>query len=80
MRLMDEEGMDAADVPSAVGYHDEKYFQQIFKKRVGCTVREYQRRRQTEEREKTGEPFPKEKGKSTERIHLPGDSGAGCPI
>ncbi len=48
MRLMDEEGMDAADVPAAVGYHDEKYFQQIFKKRVGCTVREYQRRRQAE--------------------------------
>ena len=48
MRLMDEEGMDAADVLAAVGYHDEKYFQQIFKKRVGCTVREYQRRRQAE--------------------------------
>lgn len=48
MRLMDEKHMDAADVPAAVGYRDEKYFQQLFKKRVGCTLREYQRRRQGE--------------------------------
>ena len=44
MRLMDEEGMDASDVAGAVGYHDEKYFQQLFKKHVGCTLREYSRR------------------------------------
>lgn len=40
-RLMDEEKMDPADVACAVGYHDEKYFQKIFKEKAGCTVREY---------------------------------------
>lgn len=45
MRLMDEEGMDAAHVAGAVGYHDEKYFGQLFKKHVGCTLREYQMRK-----------------------------------
>lgn len=43
MRLMDEERTDAADVSAQVGYRDDKYFQQLFKKRVGCTPREYQR-------------------------------------
>ncbi|MCM1224897.1 MAG: response regulator [Lachnospiraceae bacterium] len=46
MRLMDEGQTDAADVSAEVGYRDDKYFQQIFKKRVGCTPREYQRGRQ----------------------------------
>ncbi len=40
-RLLDEGKIDLADVAAAVGYHDEKYFQQIFKKQVGCTMREY---------------------------------------
>ena len=43
MRLMDEDRTDAADVSAQVGYRDDKYFQQLFKKRVGCTPREYQR-------------------------------------
>ena len=46
MRLMDEEQTDAADVSFQVGYRDDKYFQQLFKKRVGCTPREYQRGKQ----------------------------------
>ena len=46
MRLMDEEQADAADVSFQVGYRDDKYFQQLFKKRVGCTPREYQRGKQ----------------------------------
>lgn len=45
LKLLEAEQMDVADVPGAVGYHDEKYFQQIFKKQMGCTLREYQRRR-----------------------------------
>lgn len=46
VRLIEAEEMDIADVPGAVGYHDEKYFQQIFKKYTGCTPREYRRRKQ----------------------------------
>lgn len=46
MRLMDEGQTDAADVSAEVGYRDDKYFQQLFKKRVGCTPREYQRGKQ----------------------------------
>lgn len=42
MRLMDEGQTDAADVAAEVGYRDDKYFQQLFKKRVGCTTRQYQ--------------------------------------
>ena len=45
MRLMDENGIDARDVAQAVGYQDEKYFRQLFKKYVGCSPREYQRRK-----------------------------------
>lgn len=45
MRLMDEEAMEAAHVAGAVGYRDEKYFGQLFKKYVGCTLREYQMRK-----------------------------------
>lgn len=44
VRLLEEEDMEASDVAGAVGYHDEKYFQQLFKKYTGCTPREYQRR------------------------------------
>lgn len=44
MRLIEEGQMNAADISGAVGYHDDKYFQQIFKKHVGCTVREYQKK------------------------------------
>ena len=47
MRLMDENSMDAKDVAQAVGYQDEKYFRQLFKKYVGCSPREYQRRKNT---------------------------------
>ena len=46
VRLIEAEETDIADVPGAVGYHDEKYFQQIFKKYTGCTPREYRRRKQ----------------------------------
>ena len=41
MRLLDEREILPNDIGQAVGYHDEKYFQQIFKKYAGCTVREY---------------------------------------
>ena len=44
---MDENSMDAKDVAQAVGYQDEKYFRQLFKKYVGCSPREYQRRKNT---------------------------------
>ena len=43
MRLIDEGQTDAAEVSAQVGYQDDKYFQQLFKKHVGCTPREYQR-------------------------------------
>ena len=43
MKLLEEGTVDAADVAGAVGYHDEKYFQQLFKKHTGYTIREYQR-------------------------------------
>ena len=45
MRLLDEQSILPEDVGQAVGYHDDKYFQQIFKKYTGYTVREYLRRR-----------------------------------
>ena len=47
MRLLDEGKILQGDVGQTVGYHDAKYFQQIFKKYTGYTVREYQRRRET---------------------------------
>lgn len=46
IRLMDEGQTDAADVSAEVGYRDDKYFQRLFKKRTGCTPREYQRGKQ----------------------------------
>lgn len=46
MRLLDEGEILPDDIGQAVGYRDDKYFGQIFKKYVGCTVREYQRRKQ----------------------------------
>lgn len=45
MRLLDEKKILPGDIGQAVGYRDDKYFQQIFKKYTGCTVREYQRRK-----------------------------------
>lgn len=45
MRLMDENSMDAGDIAQAVGYQDDKYFRQLFKKYVGCSPRDYQRRK-----------------------------------
>lgn len=48
MRLLDEREILPDDIGAAVGYHDDKYFQQIFKKYTGCTVREYQKRKQVE--------------------------------
>ncbi len=44
-RLLREGNVDLADIPEAVGYHQEKHFGQLFKKYVGCSMREYQSRR-----------------------------------
>lgn len=44
VRLIEEGNIDISDISAAVGYHDDKYFQQLFKKHNGCTLREYQRR------------------------------------
>ncbi len=41
MRLLEEGEILPDDVGFAVGYRDEKYFHQLFKKYTGCTVREY---------------------------------------
>lgn len=49
-RLLDEGQANAANVSAAVGYRDDKYFQKLFKKHVGCTTREYERRKQGETR------------------------------
>lgn len=46
MRLLEEGEIAPEDVSQAVGYRDDKYFQQLFKKYAGCTVREYQRKRE----------------------------------
>lgn len=46
MRLLDERKLLPDDIGAAVGYHDDKYFQQIFKKYTGCTVREYQKKQE----------------------------------
>lgn len=46
MRLLDERKILPGDIGQAVGYHDDKYFQQIFKKYTGCTVREYLRKQE----------------------------------
>ncbi len=43
-RLLKENDIDINDIPEAVGYQDEKYFQRIFKKQVGCSLREYRKR------------------------------------
>ncbi len=45
MRLLEEGNILPDDVGAAVGYHDDKYFQQIFKKHTGYTVREYPKRK-----------------------------------
>lgn len=45
MRLLEERNILPDDVGTAVGYHDDKYFQQIFKKHTGYTVREYRKRK-----------------------------------
>ena len=44
MRLLDERKLLPDDIGAAVGYHDDKYFQKIFKQYTGISVREYQRR------------------------------------
>ncbi|MBO5069192.1 MAG: response regulator [Roseburia sp.] len=45
MRLLEEKKLQPEDIGQAVGYHDDKYFQQLFKKYTGCTVREYWNRK-----------------------------------
>lgn len=50
IRLLEEGKILPGDVGRAVGYHDEKYFQQLFKKYTGCTVVEYLHRRALSER------------------------------
>ena len=42
MNLIERKEIPLEDIGGAVGYQDEKYFQQLFKKYVGCTVKEYQ--------------------------------------
>ena len=44
-KLLEEGNILPDDVGASVGYHDDKYFQQIFKKYTGYTVREYKRRK-----------------------------------
>lgn len=50
IRLLDEGNVMIDDIGQAVGYHDEKYFQTIFKKYTGFTLREYSRRIQGEKK------------------------------
>lgn len=45
MRLLDERKLLPDDIGQAVGYHDDKYFQKIFKQYTGSTIREYQKRK-----------------------------------
>lgn len=45
MRLLEEEKIMIEDISRLVGYQDDKYFQKIFKKYTGYTMREYRRRR-----------------------------------
>ena len=49
MRLLEEGEIMPEDVSQAVGYRDDKYFQQLFKKYTGCTVREYRQKKQEED-------------------------------
>jgi len=44
MRLLEEGNIIVEDVGVMVGYQSEKYFHRLFKKYVGCTVREYRHR------------------------------------
>lgn len=41
LQLIDEKNIPYADICHMVGYRDEKYFQNLFKKVVGCTMHEY---------------------------------------
>ena len=43
IRLLEENKIRPEDVGHAVGYHDEKYFQQLFRKYTGCSLSEYRR-------------------------------------
>lgn len=43
IRLLEETKILPEDVGQAVGYHDEKYFQQLFKRYTGCLLSEYRR-------------------------------------
>lgn len=45
IRLLEEGKILPGDVGQAVGYHDDKYFQQLFKKHTGCSVNEYLNRK-----------------------------------
>lgn len=45
-QLLEEGQAGAANVSAAVGYRDDKYFQKLFKKRFGCTPREFEHRKQ----------------------------------
>lgn len=50
MKLLEEEDRNPDDVGAMVGYQSEKYFHRLFKKYVGCTAREYQHRKQEEQK------------------------------
>lgn len=43
IRLLEENKIRPEDVGEAVGYHDDKYFQQLFRKYTGCLLSEYRR-------------------------------------
>lgn len=43
-KLLDEGEVSSNEISMVVGYKDDKYFQQLFKKYVGCTPREYEQR------------------------------------
>jgi len=43
IRLLEEKKIRPEDVGEAVGYHDDKYFQQLFRKYTGCLLSEYRR-------------------------------------
>ena len=52
MKLLEDEAIPTGDICRLVGYKDEKYFQNLFKKRVGCTLGEYVSRKRRESIEK----------------------------
>ena len=59
MKLLSEGLCDVSEVCRQVGYRDEKYFRQLFKKYAGCSVREYAQRHalvNQEEKGKSNQP------------------------